>query len=128
MGDQLYYVYGNYDKIHIIGMGLGCHLAGFAGKQIRKYSEGETLLGRISAIDPVIPLFNVSDPNERLDKTDASFVVIYHCDGHNLGILEPIGTVDFYINGGIGPQPGCGRGNSTFLEFLTGNLEESKLL
>lgn len=44
----------------------------------------------------------------RLEKNDSHFVDIIHTSAGFLGIKEAIGHVDFYPNGGVPPQPGCG--------------------
>lgn len=44
----------------------------------------------------------------RLGEDDAHFVDIIHTTAGYLGIKDPIGHVDFYPNGGVPPQPGCG--------------------
>lgn len=43
-----------------------------------------------------------------LDRTDGQFVQVVHTCIDFLGIAIPIGTADFYPNGGVHPQPGCG--------------------
>jgi pancreatic triacylglycerol lipase len=62
-------------------------------------------------LDPAEPHFSKTDPVVRLDPTDADFVDVIHTDAGpfingGLGILQPVGHVDFYPNGGI-EQPGC---------------------
>lgn len=51
------------------------------------------------------------DPLVRLDVTDAKFVDAVHSNAApiflgGLGMPEPVGHVDFYLNGGQ-TQPGC---------------------
>ncbi|GFU09512.1 pancreatic triacylglycerol lipase [Nephila pilipes] len=92
------------ESIHIIGHSLGAHTAGYAGERI-------PYLSRITGLDPAGPYFQETDPEVRLDLTDASFVDIIHSDGaefflEGLGISAPIGHIDFYPNGGR-RQPGC---------------------
>jgi hypothetical protein len=65
-------------------------------------------------LDPAEPHFSKTDPIVRLDPTDADFVDVIHTDAGpflsgGLGILQPVGHVDFYPNGGI-EQPGCHEG------------------
>jgi hypothetical protein len=91
-------------NFHIIGFGLGAHIAGQAGKNIVK-------LERISGLDPVGMFFEDTDPQYRLTKDDAYFVDVIHTDTVilsqiGLGIKKPIGDVDFYPNGGQN-QPNC---------------------
>ncbi|CAH6792473.1 Lipi [Phodopus roborovskii] len=88
------------DNFHLIGMSLGAHISGFVGKLL----HGK--LGRITGLDPAGPKFAGKPSNSRLDYTDAKFVDVIHTDSKGLGILEPLGHVDFYPNGGK-QQPGC---------------------
>ncbi|KAJ9584757.1 hypothetical protein L9F63_020907, partial [Diploptera punctata] len=99
-------------KIHFIGHSLGAHMAAYAGQSLQ--SKFNYRLGRITGLDPAEPHFSKTDPIVRLDPTDADFVDVIHTDGGpfisgGLGILQPVGHVDFYPNGGI-QQPGCDSG------------------
>lgn len=92
------------DRVHIIGFSLGAHVSGFAGAEL----DG---LKRITGLDPAGPLFEAQHPKARLDSTDAQFVDVIHSNGENLilgglGSWQPMGTVDFYPNGGR-VQHGC---------------------
>ncbi|CAO2632180.1 Lipase member I [Lemmus lemmus] len=88
------------DNFHFVGMSLGAHISGFVGKLF----HGQ--LGRITGLDPAGPNFSRKPSNSRLDYTDAKFVDVIHTDSNGLGILEPLGHIDFYPNGGK-QQPGC---------------------
>ena len=57
-------------------------------------------------MDPAGPLFEHADPSERLSPDDADFVDVIHTCKVLLGIHQPVGTVDFYPNGGD-TQAGC---------------------
>jgi len=53
----------------------------------------------------------VDRPDIGLDVTDTIFLDVMHTNGGppsngNAAIFEPIGHVDFYVNGGV-KQPGC---------------------
>lgn len=92
------------DRVHIIGFSLGAHVSGFAGAEL----EG---LKRITGLDPAGPLFEAQHPMARLDGSDAKFVDVIHSNGDKLsrgglGSWQPMGTVDFYPNGGR-EQTGC---------------------
>ncbi|XP_034406832.1 lipase member H [Cyclopterus lumpus] len=87
-------------SIHMIGVSLGAHISGFVGAKL----NGS--LGRITALDPAGPQFTGTNPEERLDHTDAQFVDVLHTDMDGLGFREPLGHIDFYANGGA-DQPGC---------------------
>ncbi|CAF1187657.1 unnamed protein product [Rotaria sordida] len=91
--------------IHLIGHSLGAHAAGYAGSRI------VPRVSRITGLDPAGPNFERTDPRVRLDPTDAQFVDVIHTDGQahiqlGLGLLQPLGHVDFYPNGGL-EQPQC---------------------
>ncbi|XP_068972803.1 pancreatic triacylglycerol lipase-like [Bombus flavifrons] len=91
------------ENIHFIGHSLGAHVAGNTGSLI---TSGH--LGRITGLDPALPGFHLlTSDKTRLDPTDAMFVDIIHSCGGVLGYLQPLGSVDFYPNGGTAVQPGC---------------------
>ncbi|KAK3612363.1 hypothetical protein CHS0354_011083 [Potamilus streckersoni] len=93
----------NADDFHVIGHSLGAHIGGYAGERLPN-------LGRITGLDPAGPQFENKDTIVRLDPTDAKFVDTIHTDGKRLvlalGMLQPIGHVDYYPNGGFS-QAGC---------------------
>jgi len=56
-------------------------------------------------------IWTLNDTDTRLDITDAEFVDIIHTNGGraidgNVAFDEPLGHIDFYVNGGV-KQPGC---------------------
>lgn len=63
---------------------------------------------KITGLDAAKPLFHINRPHQRLDASDAKYVEIIHTNGGRLGFFDPIGTVSFYVNGGLW-QPQCGR-------------------
>lgn len=65
-------------------------------------------LGRVTGMDPALPLFSFDNPGGRLDKGDASYVDVIHTCGGWLGFERGLGHADFYPNGGSFAQPGCG--------------------
>ncbi|MEQ2158209.1 hypothetical protein GOODEAATRI_009878, partial [Goodea atripinnis] len=81
-------------SIHLIGVSLGAHLAGFVGANLNG------TIGRITGLDPAGPMFTSATPEERLDPSDAMFVDVLHTD------MNSHGHIDFYANGGS-DQPGC---------------------
>ncbi|XP_044754257.1 pancreatic lipase-related protein 2 isoform X1 [Coccinella septempunctata] len=97
------------NHVHCIGHSLGAHLCGYVGYTLQK--EFNLVLERITGLDPAEPHFAKSQPPVRLDKTAARYVDIVHSDASRFllggfGIVEPIGHVDYYPNGGS-DQPGC---------------------
>ncbi|RVE44850.1 hypothetical protein evm_010505 [Chilo suppressalis] len=95
----------NAEDFHIIGISLGAHIAGWAGKYFRQYKARS--IGRITGLDPAGPCFSYAYSDQRLDKTDAVYVDVVHSNRLLQGVIEPLGHADFYINGGGPGQPGC---------------------
>ncbi|KAK5644378.1 hypothetical protein RI129_005678 [Pyrocoelia pectoralis] len=98
--------------VHSIGHSLGAHLCGYIGYSLQK--DFNLKLGRITGLDPAEPHFARAQAPVRLDHTAADYVDIIHTDASafirgGLGIVEKIGHVDYYPNGGNN-QPGCDRG------------------
>lgn len=93
--------------IHIIGHSLGAHVAGFAAKRVTQLARSK--IWQVTGLDPAGPLFETPpEPKQnRLSDTDASIVEVVHTDGGVFGFLTPLGTVDFYPNGGVPTQPNC---------------------
>lgn len=105
------------ELIHLIGHSLGAHMAAYAGQTVQRHFRYK--LGRITGMDPAEPHFRKTDPIVRLDPTDADFVDVIHTDAGpfisgGLGILQPVGHVDFYPNGGV-DQPGCNEGVMSYM-------------
>lgn len=95
----------NAEDFHLIGVSLGAHIAGWAGKYFQKFKKRR--VGRITGLDPAGPCFSYAYSNERLDKTDANYVDVIHSNRLIQGVIEPLGHADFYLNGGGPTQPGC---------------------
>ncbi|XP_021709531.1 phospholipase A1-like [Aedes aegypti] len=90
------------EDVYVVGHSLGAHVAGISGKAV-----GGGRISTIVALDPAYPLVSFWDQNSRVFRDDAQYVEVIHTSGGYLGFLEPIGTADFYPNGGV-VQPGCG--------------------
>ncbi|GFS54615.1 pancreatic triacylglycerol lipase [Nephila pilipes] len=110
----------NSTDIHIFGHSLGSHISGIAGKHVQN-------LGSILGSDVPATLFTFKETSNRLHYTDANFVVTIHTScietGVGVGFYAPIGSIDFYPNGGC-QQPACQFG----LNYTTpdGDIEEVK--
>lgn len=81
---------------------MGGQVAGFAGKRV--LDQLGSPIGKITALDPAGPLYY---DGFRLESTDATIVEAVHTDGNGFGYYGESGTVDIYVNGGTGIQPGC---------------------
>lgn len=95
-----------FERVHLIGNGLGAMVAGFAGKRVVEMSRKKLL--RITATDPQAAKFEHRQVTKRmrLSEIDATFVEGIHTDVGGLGFIDSIGHADFYPNGGFG-QPEC---------------------
>lgn len=102
-------------SLHLIGHSLGAHISGMAGS----LTQWGTV-GRITGLDPAGPMFP-TNPKERLDRHDATFVDVIHTCANVLGFNDPIGHVDFFPNGGTCIQPGC-----TFLDMTQGTCSHNR--
>lgn len=63
---------------------------------------------KIVGLDPAGPLFSYNKVDERLSENDARFVEVIHTSAGYLGFAGPLGSANFYPNGGSS-QPGCER-------------------
>lgn len=55
------------------------------------------------------PLFEIprAPDDKRLTDQDAEVVECIHTDAEVAGYVNPVGTIDFFPNGGSGLQPNC---------------------
>ena len=109
-------------KTYCIGHSLGAHVCGFFGKMMKHLKPNdEYSLTKIVGLDPAGPLFDYHNHhfNLRLNKSDAKLVEVFHTNTLHLGFTDPIGHIDFYINGG-GSQYWCHIPNSNlgFIELI----------
>ncbi|KAB0794804.1 hypothetical protein PPYR_11643 [Photinus pyralis] len=85
------------EDMHLIGVSFGAHLAGVTG-YILQTKYGYTLK-RITGLDPLGAGYNcVTCPSLRLNQGDAKFVDVIHTNPGRIGVLEPLGDIDFYVN------------------------------
>ncbi|KAF2881203.1 hypothetical protein ILUMI_24968 [Ignelater luminosus] len=105
-------------KVHLIGLSIGAHIAGFLGKHFK----GRHKIGRITGLDPAFSLFPLKDRSRRLSRFDADFVDVIHTNAGMIGFPISLGHADFYPNGGGIVQPGCELPNliENKLSHLTG--------
>ncbi|XP_030371270.1 pancreatic lipase-related protein 2-like isoform X2 [Scaptodrosophila lebanonensis] len=89
------------NTLHIIGFSLGAHIAGHAGRTV-----GPGKVHTIIGLDPALFLYYLDKPQDRLTSSDAFYVECIHTNAGVTGLLEPIGSADFYPNGGQN-QPHC---------------------
>lgn len=107
------------EKIHIIGYSIGAHIAGFVGKSDDyrihritgmkriKYYFGQILVTNdlTLGLDPANPVFY--PVGCYLTPNDAHLVDVVYTDMGGHGSAVEMGSLNFYVNGGISPQPGC---------------------
>ncbi|XP_076678593.1 phospholipase A1-like isoform X2 [Andrena cerasifolii] len=107
-------------RLKVIGHSLGAHVAGFAGKYVKKILGNK--IEMIIGLDPAFPSFESRSAANRLSRGDASYLEVFHTS--RLGIHFPLGDTDVYFNGGKS-QPGCilpSCSHSRSVEFLTSTI------
>jgi len=128
VGELLDFIIGqearNWNRLTIVGQGLGAHVAGFAGRSVK---NGK--VGTIFGLDPAGPLYDASDRKSRLNTEDAQYTECIHTNWKCYGIKEPICTTDFYPNSGY-EQPGCWANtcdHSRAVDLFAESLKVNKL-
>ncbi|KAK7792677.1 hypothetical protein R5R35_012521 [Gryllus longicercus] len=91
-------------RVHAVGFSLGAHVAAFASNAVHEATGAR--LGRITGLDPALPLFATLKKTWKLDASDADFVDVLHTNVGVFGKIEAVGHADFYFNGGT-VQPAC---------------------
>ncbi|XP_049861437.1 lipase member H-like [Schistocerca gregaria] len=92
---------------------VGSYVGKFVASKPTKFvihgwkNEADEMREIRDGMDPAFPLYSLEPIENRLDASDASFVQVIHTNGGLLGWKDPMGTADFYPNGGTF-QPGCG--------------------
>lgn len=94
-------------NFQVIGHSLGAHIAGFAGKSVKRLTGSK--ISRVTGLDAAGPLFEVPPmaKSKRLSDEDATVVETLHTNGGMLGYLKPLGTIDFFANSGEFIQKDC---------------------
>lgn len=86
-----------YYNIHLIGSGVGSHVAGSAARMF--YQQTGYKLPRITALDPTKTCQQFNQTIIGLHRGDADFVDVIHTSSLGLGTLNALGDADFYPNG-----------------------------
>ncbi|CAH1984090.1 unnamed protein product [Acanthoscelides obtectus] len=100
------------DNVHIVGHGVGAHIAGYVGAT---YND----IRKITGLDPSGPRFDGMPDIVKLSPTNAKYVEVIHTDSYNgrsQGTKELLGHSDFFINN-ADAQPGCSE-NNTFGDVI----------
>lgn len=77
-----------------MGHSLGSHIAGVAGKQVKRLTGRQ--IGRIMALDPAGPCFG-GHADGRIDRGDADYVEVIHTNSGALGFKEPVGKREYLV-------------------------------
>lgn len=117
----------NPDTTQLIGHSLGAHVSGIAGDVYEDITGNsiETIVG----LDPAGVgyessfFFRGKTPDERLDRTDADRVIVFHTSDI-FGYDDPLGSLDLYINPNDFLQPGARSavGNHSYAQQLYTDL------
>lgn len=86
------------ENLELVGASLGAHVVSHAAKYF--YAATGQRPSRITGLDPAGPCYRALPPTERLDISDADRVDVVHTNIDGFGIAEPLGHIDFYVNGG----------------------------
>lgn len=90
--------------IHVIGQGIGAHVAGAAGREYTRQTGQK--LRRITGLDPSRIYARNANTLTGLARGDAEFVDAIHTSAYGLGTPNRVGDVDFYPNGPSVAVPG----------------------
>jgi pancreatic lipase-related protein 2 len=90
-------------KLELVGLSLGGQTMSFIAKNYREITGKN--ISSMTALDPTGSCFRNLGPDQRLDASDADFVVKVATNIDGYGLATPVGHVNFYVNGGE-YQPG----------------------
>ncbi|XP_049823455.1 inactive pancreatic lipase-related protein 1 isoform X2 [Aethina tumida] len=113
-------------KLHIVGHGMGAHIAGYVG------ATCDVGVDKITALDPTGLKFAGMPDAVRLNPNNAIFVEVLHTDASDSlsqGTKFQFGHVDYYLNEAK-TQPGCieERTYNELDEVTFEDLDESRIL
>ncbi|XP_047993623.1 phospholipase A1 member A-like [Leguminivora glycinivorella] len=85
-------------KLELTGISLGAQATGFVAKHYR-HLTGQNI-SSITAMDPAGPCFKHLEIQDRIDASDADFVLQITTNMDGFGLSTPVGHVAVYVNGG----------------------------
>lgn len=88
-----------HEIIHIIGLNMGAHIAGIAGRHYIRSTNQR--IRRITALDPSKIFIHYNQIITGLARGDADFVDVIHSSALGLATIERCGDIDFYPNGPV---------------------------
>ncbi|XP_063382148.1 pancreatic triacylglycerol lipase-like [Cydia fagiglandana] len=100
-------------KLEMLGLSLGGVSMAFVAKSFQQMTGRN--ISKLIALDPAGPCVRHLGPKDRLDPSDADFVLHIATNAGGYGIGTPVGHVSVYVNGGE-YQPG------TLPSYLCDNL------
>ncbi|XP_066245218.1 pancreatic lipase-related protein 2-like [Euwallacea similis] len=112
------------DQVHIIGHGVGAHIAGYVGRLME--------LKKITGLDPSGPRFEGMPAHVRLHASHAKYVEVLHTDAmddNHQGAMTLFGHADFFINNAE-MQPGCPQNQAKYdlLSITRAMLKEGQIV
>ncbi|CAK1543642.1 unnamed protein product [Leptosia nina] len=85
-------------KLELLGFSLGGQTVSYIAKHY--YILTGKKISRITALEPAGPCFRFLNSTDRLDRSNADFVQVVHTNIDGYGMANPMGHIDFYVNGG----------------------------
>ncbi|XP_063623832.1 phospholipase A1 member A-like [Cydia splendana] len=85
-------------KLELVGLSLGGVIMPFIARRFRQITGRN--ISSITALDPSGPCVRHLGPDQRLDPSDADFVLHIATNTGGYGTTTPVGHVTVYINGG----------------------------
>ncbi|CAB3256695.1 unnamed protein product [Arctia plantaginis] len=85
-------------RLEMVGASLGAHIASHAAVEYYRLTGQRP--ARVTGLDPAGPCFRNLPKKARLHADVAEKVDVVHTNIDGFGIAEPLGDVDFYVNGG----------------------------